>query len=207
MDKGCVFAAILMLSMALVTTDPRAAEYESGFDFEISVPDVWLVLTRSEVVDHAEMFLADDGFSGLRAIPLAMRRMVYDRVRGGELEILYRMEDSSGAFIDNINILVQPGQRPTTPGEVAQICSILPTEFSRVFGRPISMDACEMRDRIRTRALYLQFDGAVPGTTTLQYQIHRAERPTLILTATASTEGLPRMMSEFEEMIASIRLR
>ena len=206
MDKGCVFAAILMLSMTLVTTDPRAGEYESGFDFEISVPDVWLVLTRSEVADHAETFLADDGFSGLRAIPLAMRRMVYDRVRGGELEILYRMEDSSGAFIDNINILVQPGQRPTTPAEVAQICSILPTEFSRVFGRPISMDACEMRDRIRTRALYLQFDGAVPGTTTLQYQIHRAEHPTLILTATASTEGLPRMMSEFEEMIASIRL-
>lgn len=206
MRRGSVMAAILLSSTLVAAVDARAGEFESGFGFDISVPDSWLVLTRSEVVAKAEIFLDEAGSADLASIPLAMRRRVYDRVRAGELEIFYRREGSSGSFIDNVNILVQPGQRPSTPEEVAQICAMLPGEFSRVFGRPISMDVCEIRDRIRRRALYLQFDGAIRGTTTLQYQIHRDARATLILTATVSTEGLPRMMSEFEAMIASIRL-
>ena len=69
------------------------------------------------------------------------------------------------------------------------------------------MDACEMRKRVNRSALYLQFDGAVPGTTTLQYHIRSDPNATLVLTATAATANLPRMLSEFEEMIASIRMR
>jgi len=206
MCRGSVMAAILLLSTLAAAVDARAGEFESGFGFDISVPDTWLVLTRNEAAAKAEIFLDEAGSSELAAIPLAVRRKVYERIRAGELEIFYRRESSSGSFIDNVNVLVQPGQRPSTPEDVAQICAMLPGEFSRVFGRPISMDVCEIRERIRQRALYLQFDGAIRGTTTLQYQIHRDERATLILTATVSTEGLPRMMSEFEAMIASIRL-
>jgi hypothetical protein len=136
-----------------------------------------------------------------------MRRAVHDRVQAGELEIFYRREDTPGSFIDNVNVLMQSADLPSTPDQIENICQILPTEFSRVFGRPIAMDVCEMRERIGLRSLYLEFDGAVPGTTTLQYQIQRSQRSTLILTATAATENLPRMMDEFEEMIATIRLR
>ena len=57
------------------------------------------------------------------------------------------------------------------------------------------------------RALYLQFDGAIPGTTTLQYQVQRNVGESVVLTATAATPNLPRIMGEFEEMVASIRLR
>ena len=111
-----------------------------------------------------------------------------------------------GFFVDNVNVLMQPADLPSTLEELERICQILPTEFSRVFGRPIAMDVCEMRERVSRRALYLQFDGAILGTTTLQYQLQRDDRSTLILTATAATENLPRMMGEFEEMLASIRL-
>jgi hypothetical protein len=137
---------------------------------------------------------------------LDKRRAVYDRVQAGELEIFYRREDTAGSFIDNVNVLMQSADLPSTPAQLEKICQILPTEFSRVFGRPIAMDVCEMRERISRRSLYLEFDGAIPGTTTLQYQIQRSQKATLILTATAATENLPRMMDEFEEMIASIRL-
>ena len=133
--------------------------------------------------------------------------MVFDRVQAGELEIFYRRDGMSGSFVDNVNVLMQPANLPSTPQQLARICQILPSEFSRVFGRPIAMDFCEIRERVNRRSLYLQFDGAIPGTTTLQYQIQRSRNATLILTATAATENLPRMMGEFEEMIASIRLR
>jgi hypothetical protein len=206
MQKWLAIAA-LMISTLGAAGAATAEEYESGFGFGISVPNVWLVLTRSEVANSAEIFLGDGGSSGLGSVPLEMRRAVYDRVQAGELEIFYRRDDTPGSFIDNVNVLMQSADLPSTPDQLERICQILPTEFSRVFGRLIAMDVCEMRERISRRSLYLEFDGAVPGTTTLQYQIQRSRNATLILTATAATENLPRMMDEFEEMIASIRLR
>jgi hypothetical protein len=206
MQKWLAIAALLMLSTLSQAGTATAEDYESGFGFGISVPNVWLVLTRSEVANSAEIFLGDGGAFGLGSVPLDMRRAVYDRVQAGELEIFYRREDTLGSFIDNVNVLMQSADLPSTPAQLEKICQILPTEFSRVFGRPIAMDVCEMRERISRRSLYLEFDGAVPGTKTLQYQIQRSQKTTLILTATAATENLPRMMDEFEEMIASIRL-
>ena len=207
MPKWQATVALLMLSTMSLAVAAKAGEYESEFGFDISVPDVWLVLTRSEVADDAENFLGSRGSSGLGLVPLAMQRMVFDRVQAGELEIFYRRDGMSGSFVDNVKVLMQPANLPSTPQQLARICQILPSEFSRVFGRPIAMDFCEIRERVNRRSLYLQFDGAIPGTTTLQYQIQRSRNATLILTATAATENLPRMMGEFEEMIASIRLR
>ena len=68
------------------------------------------------------------------------------------------------------------------------------------------MANCELRDMVGRRALYLQFDGAIAGTKTLQYQIERNAQVTLVLTATAATPNLPRMLGEFEAMVASMRI-
>jgi len=206
MQKWPAIVALFMMLTIGSAVGARAEEYQSGFGFRISVPSIWLVLTRDEMAVSAEVFLSDEASSSLGSVPMAMRRIVYDRVQAGELEIFYRRDAAPGSFIDNVNILMQPADLPSTPEQLASICRLLPTEFSRVFGRPIAMDVCEMRERISRRSLYLEFDGAIPGTTTLQYQIQRNQSATLILTATAVTENLPRMMSEFEEMIASIRL-
>jgi hypothetical protein len=207
MQRRLVMFALLMLSTMGVVVGATGGEYESGFRFGISVPDVWLVLTRDEVAKRAEIFLGDGGSTGLGSIPLGMRQAIYERVQAGELEIFYRREGAPGDFIDNVNVMIQTADLPSTPDQISKICEILPTEFSRVFGRPIAMDVCEIRDRVSRRSLYLEFDGAIPGTKTLQYQIQRSQKMTLILTATAATEHLPRMMDEFEEMIASSRLR
>ena len=82
---------------------------------------------------------------------------------------------------------------------------VLPGEFSRLFGRIVSLDGCELRTIAGRNALYLEFDGALPGTKTIQYQLQRNPRETLILTATARSIDLPRMLSEFEAMVSSIR--
>lgn len=206
MQRWLAVAGLLVLSTIGATFGARAGEYESDFGFGISVPEVWLVLTRSEVADNADVFLGEGRSSGLGSVPPAVRRVVYDRVRAGELEIFYRRESAPGSFIDNVNILTQPTNLPSTVEQIDGVCEVLPGEFSRVFGRPVAMDVCEIRERVGRRALYLQFDGAIQGTTTLQYQLQRGHRLTLVLTATAATENLPRLMGEFEEMVASIRL-
>ena len=107
MQKWLAIAALLMLSTLSKAGTATAEDYESGFGFGISVPNVWLVLTQSEVTNSADVFLGDGGVFGLGSVPLEMRRAVYDRVQAGELEIFYRREDTPGSFIDNVNILMQ----------------------------------------------------------------------------------------------------
>lgn len=184
-----------------------AGEFRSGFGFGISVPDVWLVLTRGEVERNAGLFLEEDagGVGALERIPVAMRRSVFDRIRAGELEIFYRRESDSDLFVDNVNFLLQPADLPSTREQLDGVCRLLPGEFSRIFGRPIAMEACEMRDRAQRPALYLQFEGAVPGTTTMQYQLPHDPDATLVITATTARASLPRMQDELEGMVDSIR--
>jgi hypothetical protein len=206
MQRRRALVGMLVISMLTAALGAFAAEYQSSFGFRISVSDAWLVLSRPELAKNAELFLDDGGSPGLEAVPRSMRRAIYDRVQAGELEIFYRREGAAGLFVDNVNVLMQPADLPMTPEQLVEVCLVLPREFSRVFGRPIAMDTCEVRKRMNRRTLYLQFEGAIRGTTTLQYQIQRGRGLTLVVTGTSSTENLPRMMGEFEEMIASIRL-
>ncbi len=205
--KGVQMLRIVVLTSLLLlhASAVRAGEYESGFGFGISVPDVWLVLTRSEVARNASAFMDEDG-DRFGSVPPEMRRVVFNRVEAGELEIFYRREGSAESFVDNVNIMTQPADLPGSAHQVEGVCRILPAEFSRVFGRPIGMDSCEMRELMGRPALYLQFDGAIPGTTTLQYQLQRRVGETLVLTATAARSNLARLQGEFEEMVASIRM-
>lgn len=206
MSRWLVIASVGLLLAIGTTRNANAGEHESRFGFAISVPDVWMVFTSDEVVGNAGRFLEDGGASRFEGIPEEMRRAIHDRVQAGELEIFYRSEGTPGSFVENVNVMIQEVALPGTHEQLVGVCRLLPTEFSRIFGRPIGMEACEMRLRADRRALYLQFDGPIPGTTTLQYQLARGPRTTLVLTATAMNENLPRMLSEFEEMVASIRV-
>ena len=206
--SGLAWVGLSLAAALSLAQTARAGEFRSGFGFGISVPDVWLVLTRGEVERNAENFLDHDGggVDALERIPVAMRRTVFDRVRAGELEIFYRRENEAEGFVDNVNFLLQPAEPPLTREQLVGVCRVLPGEFSRIFGRLILMEACEMRERVRRPVLYLQFEGAVPGTTTMQYQLPRAGDGTIVITATTASVSLPRMLSELEGMVESIRI-
>lgn len=197
-----------IVGFVLAASPALAREVRSGFGFGISVPDVWLVLTRGEVEIGSQHFLEEDGSpdDALERIPVAMRRTVFERVLAGELEIFYRRENETEGFVDNVNFLLQQAALPATPEQVVGVCRMLPGEFSRIFGRPIAMEACELRERARHPVFYLQFEGAVPGTTTMQYQLPRGRAETLVITATTARASLPRMLSELEGMVESIRI-
>jgi len=208
MHRVFKFAGILVALLAFSWSSRASAEeYGSGFGFDISVPEVWLVLTRGEVADNAALLMDDGDDAALASLDPEVRREIFGRIRRGEVEIFYRREGAIRSFVDNVNVMKQSAQLPSSDSELAHLCGVLPEEFSRVFGRPVAIDACEMRERVGRRALYLQFDGVVPGTTSFQYQLQRRRGTVLVVTATAADENAPRMMSEFEQMVSSIRLR
>ena len=137
--RGRIWIAGVVFWLGLAAT-AVAGEYRSGFGFGISVPEVWLVLTQGEVAEHADIFLDVAEDSALAAIPVEVRRIVFERIRRGGLEIFYRRQKFAGAFIDNINIMQQGSPLPTSRVQIDAVCRLLPEEFSRVFGRPIAMD-------------------------------------------------------------------
>ena len=94
--------ALFSLSTAL---GAAAGEYESGFGFGISVPDIYLVLTRAEVQNNAELFLDSEGDDAFGRIPSTMRQEVYQRVVAGQIEIFYRTEGIDASFVDNVNVM------------------------------------------------------------------------------------------------------
>lgn len=202
------YAVVVGLALLVIAASPaRAGDYLSSFGFGISVPDEYLVLTQDEVQKNADVFLEDDGDDRMREVSSRIRGGVYDRVQAGQLEIFYRTEGDDIAFVDNVNVMMQKAQLPANARQLQEICQILPEEFSRLFGRPIGMENCEMRPIAGRSALYLAFDGALLGTKTLQYQIQRGDGMMLILTATSTENNMPRMLSEFEVMVSSIRVR
>ena len=168
-------------------------------------PDVYLVLTAEEVARKADLFLSEDAEASYGGIPSGLRHEVFQRVQSGEIEIFYRTEGVDFDFVDNVNVMVQRALIPNSESQLDEVCRVLPGEFSRMFGRPISLDDCELRAVAGRRSLYLAFDGALVGTKTLQYQVQRGNGQTLILTATSKVAHVPRMLSEFESMVASIR--
>ncbi len=196
---GCVLPLIAFASTA------AAGDYRSGFGFGITVPDVYLVLTAEEVARKADLFLSEDTGASYGGIPSGLRHEVFQRVQSGEIEIFYRTEGVDFDFVDNVNVMVQRALIPNSESQLDEVCRVLPGEFSRMFGRPISLDDCELRAVAGRRSLYLAFDGALVGTKTLQYQVQRGNGQTLILTATSKVAHVPRMLSEFEAMVASIR--
>ena len=154
-----------------------------------------------------ELFLEESKGDVYGRIPSAMRGEVFARVQRGEIEIFYRTEGVDFDFVENVNVMVQRARIPTNQAQLDEICNVLPEEFSRMFGRPIGLDDCELRAVAGRPSLYLAFDGALAGTKTLQYQVQRSPSETLILTATSNAANVTRMLGEFESMVTSIRPR
>ena len=117
--------ALWMIGVVGIVVPAQAGEYESGFGFGISVPDVWLVLTRSEIQESADHFFAEGADEGgrtkLGSVPLAMRRAVHDRVRAGELEMYFRRTPELGSFVDNVNVMTQFASLPNSPAQLVSV--------------------------------------------------------------------------------------
>jgi hypothetical protein len=184
-----------------------ARDYVSSFGIGISVPETYLALTRRTLQENAAYFVQGDATGRSDGIPGPERRALYERVRNGELEIFYRTEGADSAFVDNVNITEKPADLPSEISELQQVCALVPLEFSRLFGRPMGLDDCEMRAVGVFPAIYLAFEGALQGTRTMQYHIQTAPGRTLIVTGTALDANVTRMLGEFEKMVASIRMR
>jgi hypothetical protein len=180
-----------------------AKDYQSSFGFAASIPDDWVVLSKQAVRENPA--LADASGSQLAGMTPERFKDLMARIEKGSLEMMYSRSTSDAAFADNINVLVRPGQIPASADRLAQSCEAFSAKLAKAAGRALAVAHCEGREAGGFKAVYLEYEGVVAGTVTMQYQIQRPNNELLQVTATCKQASLEKVRTEFGEFVRSIR--
>lgn len=196
-----VVASVLVLLGWVVAA--HATDYQSSFGFTLSIPDGWLVLTKQAIKDNAALTDAQDAKVG-RINPELLKDLKA-KVESGSIEIFFDRTTSDVTFADNINVMVRRGQIPGAPDLVRQVCDAYPAKLAKYAGRNLAVVRCETQDLGTAKTMYVEYEGVVAGTVTMQYQIPRPNNELLLVTATCKQASLEKIRTEFEAIVRSIR--
>ena len=172
----------------------------STFGFSMEVPDNWIVMTRQEIKENADLFSDFE----LPGVDPAMTKIIQSKIQSGQLEFFFRKGAASN-FADNINVTKNLQQEIKGDEELAQLCEVLPAEIAKLYGKAVKSYACDLRSIGGHSAVYLDFDGVVDGTRNIQYQIQKSKNFALIFTLTVKNENRKKAQSEFEAMLKTLK--
>ena len=193
--KKLAAVVVVLLAWALSAT---AKEYQSSFGFTVTVPDNWLVLTKQEIAMNPEL-AGPPGVSAGKIDPQLKA------VESGSIEFLYNRTTSDATFSDNINVrLGGRGKIPNTPEGVKDECTAYAQALAKAVGRTLAVAKCDNRDVGASKAFYVEYEGRVAGTVTMQYKFVRPDGKLVFVTATCKKASLDRFRPEFEAIVKSI---
>ena len=180
-------AAVILVAMTAFAKD-----YQSTFGFTFSAPDSWLVMTKQELTTNPVFATVDPGLKA--------------KVQGGAVEIYYDRATSDATFTDYIDVkLGAKGTIPTTPADVKAQCAAYAAKLAKVAGRTLAVATCEDRNVGTAKAFYVEYEGTVAGTVTMQYQLVRPDGKLVFVTATCKRTSLDKFRPDFEAIVKSIR--
>jgi hypothetical protein len=187
--RRIVLAALVLLGSAVAAP---AKEYQSSFGFTFSAPDAWLVMTKQELATNPVFATADPA--------------VKSKVDGGSVEIFYNRVTSDATFTDIIDVKRgAPGKIPSGPEAVKTQCEVYAKALAKAAGRPLAVTTCEDRNVGPLTMFYVEYEGRVAGTVTMQYQLTRPDGKLLFVTATCKRASLDKFRPDFEAIVKSIK--
>ena len=201
MIKTLLVPIILFLSVCIAD----AKEYNSSFGFNVDVPEHWLVLTPDEIKTNPDLFDLENRDFG--KIDKDILKQMKTKILNGRVEMYFNQDTSGIEFTDNVNVMKSVGRLPSKGIAVQSQCSNLGAQLSNYFGRQINLYQCKLTVVDNLPALYSEFDGAVEGTRSLQYQVQRSPSVLLIITATCKLKTLDIIRNEFTDIIRSINFK
>ena len=193
----------LLVVLVVGTATAHGSDFRSSFGFTANVPADWVVLTKQALADSPT--LVDMRSETVGNVNPELLRSLKAKVESGSIEMLFDRTTSDATFADNINVMVRRGRIPDAQDQVRQVCEAYPTKLAKFTGRNLDVVRCERRELDRTEAFYIEYEGVVAGTITMQYQIPRPNNEVLLVTATCKQASLERIRSEFEEIVRSIK--
>jgi hypothetical protein len=194
--------SMMTVSVLLAMATPALASvYQSAFGFTLTVPDSWLALTRDQLAAHPN--LLDPSNSTLSSVNPKALADLKTKIEAGSVEIFLRAANDK-SFTDNINIIRQKAPAPANDTELKAMCSTLPTRLSKRAGRAIAVKSCAFANSGAGKSLYIEYDGFVPGTTVMQYQLPQPAGATVVITATVKSSEISALRPEFQSIVGSL---
>jgi len=193
----------LMLVLIVWAAAAHATEYQSSFGFTVSIPADWVVLTKQAIADNP--MIVDMRPETIGNLNPDLLRDLKVKVESGSIEMFFDRTTSDATFADNINVMVRRGRIPDALDQVRQVCEAYPAKLAKYAGRNLNIARCERRELSKAEAFYIEYEGIIAGTVTMQYQIPRPNNKLLLVTATCKQGSLDKIRPEFEEIVRSIR--
>ena len=200
--KKILFTLLIFLALSNITF---AKEYQSSYGFSIDVPEYWLVLTPNELKNNPDLFDFENAdFGGLDKTLL---KQVINKIKTGNIEVYFNQNTSDIEFSDNINIIKQIGRIPVSRNETSKFCNDFEGQLSQYFGRKINLYQCKTVTINNNHFFISEFDGAMQGTKSIQYQFNKSPNVLIIITLTSKNKTIDLMRNEFDDMINSIKFK
>ena len=192
-----------LVVLVVWTTAAHGSEFQSSFGFTANVPADWVVLTKQALADTPT--LVDMRPEAVGNVNPELLRNLKAKVESGSMEMLFDRTTSDATFANNINVMVRRGRIPDALDQVRQVCEAYPAKLAKFAGRNLNVVRCERRALSKSEAFYIEYEGVVTGTVSMQYQIPRPNNELLLITATCKQASVEKIRPEFEEIVRSIR--
>ncbi|MDD5563239.1 MAG: hypothetical protein PHQ91_05965 [Thermoanaerobaculaceae bacterium] len=195
-----VALAVVLLTLAVSAS---AKEYQSSFGFTVDIPDNWLALTKLAIEENPA--LAGAPGANVGTLDPKVLQDLKAKVENGDFEMFFDRATSDAAFADNINVRVGQGKIPGTPDETKAKCTAYAQALAKFAKRTLAVAPCETRTVGALPMFYVEYEGFVAGTVTMQYQVARPDGKLIFLTATCKRASLDKFRPDFEAIVKSIR--
>ena len=84
-------------------------------------------------------------------------------------------------------------------------CTAYTQALAKVAKRALAVATCESRTIGPLKTFYVEYEGVVAGTVTMQYQLARPDGKLIFVTATCKRTTLDKFRPDFEAIVKSIR--
>jgi hypothetical protein len=191
MRPSRVLAALALVATAAVAWAQAASQpHKSHFGFTVQLSDEWLVVSPGDAAEaSAEDTLASLGLDAQG--DQANFKAILERVKSGKVEFYFDRRTVAADFQNNISAQLMPGSNPVTEDGVATLCQDIPSQMPAVFGAPVEVQACGIRQA--NGVDYVSYEFSVP---TLSIHAVQAEIPftgdsTLVVVGGSHEAGEP----------------
>ena len=203
---NCFTVPILTLLIFVSFVSLASGEtYQSFFGFSINIPPHWLIMSGEEIKKNPDLFDFDQG--AFKNADKNFLQQIKNHVVQGKAELYFNKKTSDNYFLDNINVYKEIRRIPQNNSEMKKECDNLPSEFAKIFGKPVKIYSCELRKISGLNAIYIEYDGLMENTRGIAYTIQFTQNVVIAFTLTCKNKIVNLIREEFDNIIASVKIK
>lgn len=196
---------VSILTLLIFVSLASGETHQSSFGFSINIPPHWLIMSGEEIKKNPDLF--NFGGEAFKNTDKNFLQQIKNQVAQGKAEVYFNQKTSDNYFLDNINVSKSIGRVPQNNSEMKKDCDNLPSEFAKIFGKPVKFYSCELRKISGLNAFYIEYDGLIENTRGIAYVIQFTQNVTIIFTLTCKNKIVNVMRKEFDDIIATVKIK